>query len=122
MYGRLHYGGGICERRLFLKSLYEQLGDKSKILLRKKVVSIELDGEVGVRVRCGDGSVFEGSVVVGADGIHSRTRGEMQRLAGEMGPKGLVERDLKSMFVESLDLYGTLAVQVPFDVAGHSLK
>jgi 2-polyprenyl-6-methoxyphenol hydroxylase-like FAD-dependent oxidoreductase len=91
MMNRLHYECGICERRNFLKSLYEQLGDKSKILLNKKVIAVELLDE-GVRVRCEDGSVFEGSIVVGADGIHSRVRKEMQRLA----PQGLMDRDLKS--------------------------
>jgi FAD dependent monooxygenase len=95
MVNRLLYECGICERRNFLRSLYEQLEDKSKILLNKKVIAVEL-GEGGVRVRCEDGSVFEGSIVVGADGIHSRVRKEMQRLAGEMGPKGLMDGDLKS--------------------------
>lgn len=93
MMDRLHYECGICERRNFLKSLYEQLEDKSKILLNKKVIAVELlDGEGGVRARCEDGSFFEGSIVVGADGIHSRARKEMQRLA----PQGLMDGDLKS--------------------------
>jgi 2-polyprenyl-6-methoxyphenol hydroxylase-like FAD-dependent oxidoreductase len=65
-------------------------------LLNKKVVGVEVV-EGGVRVRCGDGVVFEGSIVVGADGIHSRVRKEMQRLA----PQGLIDRDLKSRLFDS---------------------
>jgi FAD dependent monooxygenase len=91
---RLHYECGICERRNFLRSLYEQLEDKSKILLNRKVIAVEMLDE-GVRVRCEDGSFFEGSIVVGADGIHSRVRKEMQRLA----PRGLMDGDLKSKWV-----------------------
>jgi Flavin containing amine oxidoreductase len=92
---RLGYQCSICERRRFLGSLYEQLEDKSRILLEKKVVDIK-HGKDGVAVRCQDGSEFRGDLVIGADGIHSRTRVEMQRLAEEMGPKGLMDRDKSS--------------------------
>lgn len=37
--------------------------------------------EDGVAVHCADGSVEHGSVVIGADGVHSRTRQAMQSLA-----------------------------------------
>jgi hypothetical protein len=39
-------------------------------------------------------------LVVGADGIHSRTRVEMQRFAEETGPKGLTNRDKSSKSME----------------------
>ncbi|KAJ2983837.1 hypothetical protein NUW58_g6182 [Xylaria curta] len=39
----------------------------------------------GVQVHLSDGSVEEGSIVVGADGIHSRTRCIMQELAKKTG-------------------------------------
>jgi 2-polyprenyl-6-methoxyphenol hydroxylase-like FAD-dependent oxidoreductase len=78
-----------------LASLYEQLEDKSRILLEKKVVEIKHEGNEVV-VRCQDGSEFRGDLVVGADGIHSRTRVEMQRYAEETGPRGLMDRDKSS--------------------------
>jgi FAD dependent monooxygenase len=78
-----------------LGSLYEQLEDKSTILLEKKVVEI-LHESNGVVVRCQDGSEFRGDLVVGADGIHSRTRTEMQRFAEMTGPKGLMDADKSS--------------------------
>ena len=89
------YQVSICERRMFLGSLYEQLEDKSRILLEKKVVDIKHERD-GVVVRCQDGSEFRGDLVIGADGIHSRTRVEMQRFAEKMGPKGLMDRDKSS--------------------------
>jgi len=88
---RLWYPCGIAERASFLKSLYEQLGDKSKIQLKKKVIDFKLDRDF-VKVRCADGSEFAGSIVVGADGIHSKVREEMQR-AGEASGSGLMAED-----------------------------
>ncbi len=95
MSARLGYQCSICERKKFLRSLYEQLKDKSRICLEKKVTEIRHEGD-GVVVRCKDGSEFKGDLVIGADGIHSRTRVEMQRLAEETGPKGLMNRDKSS--------------------------
>ena len=83
------------ERQKFLFSLYEQLEDKSKILLNKKVVSFKHEKD-SVTVYCEDGSVFIADIVVGADGVHSKTRQEMQRIAKEEGPPGLMDKDKNS--------------------------
>jgi FAD dependent monooxygenase len=82
---------------MFLGSLYEQLEDKSKILLRKKVVGFE-HGEESVTVHCEDGTSFKGDLVIGADGVHSKTRAEMQRIANEKEP-GLMDGDLNREFL-----------------------
>lgn len=42
--------------------------------------------EKGVKATTTDGSEFTGDVIVGGDGIHSRTRSEMWRLAEEKSP------------------------------------
>ncbi|KAK4225581.1 hypothetical protein QBC38DRAFT_530439 [Podospora fimiseda] len=65
-----------------LKSLYETLPDsaKAKILTNKNITSVE-SLDQGVRVTCEDGSVHEGSVVWGADGVHSKTRKLMDEMA-----------------------------------------
>jgi len=78
----------------FLRGLYEQLGDKSKIQLNKKVVGFRHEKDC-VRALCADGTDFEGSVVVGADGIHSKVREEMQK-AGEKAGSLLMKRDEQS--------------------------
>ncbi len=95
--GRLGYQCGICERWKLIESIYEQLDDESKgkVLLNKKVIEIvHFDG--GVTVKCADGSEYRGDIVVGADGIHSRARREMQRYGEETGPPGLMDRDKNS--------------------------
>ncbi|KAF4509317.1 hypothetical protein G6O67_005582 [Ophiocordyceps sinensis] len=69
------------DRQWLLQVLYKQLRHKDKVLVRKRVDSIEqLDD--GVRVWTADGDSVTGDVVVGADGIHSTVRREMRRLAG----------------------------------------
>lgn len=59
--------------------LFDNLGSKSNIHTSRTVAKIDtLPG--GVKVETADGSVFEGDIVIGADGIHSRVLQEMQRL------------------------------------------
>lgn len=53
---------------------------KEKILTDNKVVDIEMKPG-GLTVACADGSTFEGSIVIGADGVHSKTRQLMRTLA-----------------------------------------
>ncbi|GKZ31295.1 hypothetical protein AbraIFM66950_011655 [Aspergillus brasiliensis] len=69
-------------RAHLIQTLYDLLPDKAKTqyLLNKKVSDIELT-DAGVRVTCTDGTSFEGSMVLGADGVHSKTRQLMRRLA-----------------------------------------
>jgi 2-polyprenyl-6-methoxyphenol hydroxylase-like FAD-dependent oxidoreductase len=52
----------------------------------RKLDSIESD-ETGVRVTCADGSTYDGSIVIGADGVHSKTRRNMRELALKEDPK-----------------------------------
>jgi FAD dependent monooxygenase len=93
---RLGYQSGICERRNFLQAIFDQLKDKSKVNLKKKVTNIKHGDDV--TVKCEDGSEFRGDVVIGANGIHSRTRKEMQKYADKTGPPGLMNKDKNSEF------------------------
>lgn len=43
-----------------------------------------------------DGSVFRGDLIVGADGVHSRIRSEMWRLADELYPGMITPQERKS--------------------------
>ncbi|KAL7914936.1 hypothetical protein GGI35DRAFT_435620 [Trichoderma velutinum] len=74
-------------RAEFVQSLYDQLPEevKPKILTGKKVLDIQ-SGEKEVKVVCDDGSIYEGSLVLGADGVHSQTRKIMRKLAVEADP------------------------------------
>ncbi len=58
---------------------------REKVLTGKKLADIEMKPD-GITVTCTDGSVFEGSIVIGADGVHSKTRQLMRTLALETEP------------------------------------
>jgi 2-polyprenyl-6-methoxyphenol hydroxylase-like FAD-dependent oxidoreductase len=68
-----------------LQILYDNLKSKEKVLLNKRVERVDLvDG--GVSVICGDESVYSGTLVVGADGIHSSVRTAMTIIANKLEP------------------------------------
>ncbi|EKV04874.1 Aromatic-ring hydroxylase-like [Penicillium digitatum] len=75
-------------RAQLVETMYETLpaAAKERYLLNKKLDSIESD-ETGVRVTCADGSTYDGSIVIGADGVHSKTRRNMRELALKEDPK-----------------------------------
>ncbi|KAJ5004109.1 FAD-dependent monooxygenase andE [Colletotrichum sp. SAR 10_66] len=66
-------------RQMLLQVLYDNLKQKKKVNPSKRVSKIELS-ENGVTVHTTDGSIYEGDIVVGADGIHSTVRSEMWRI------------------------------------------
>lgn len=51
---------------------------REKVLTGKKATKIE-QNEHSVQVSCSDGSTFHGSIVIGADGIHSQAREELRQ-------------------------------------------
>ncbi|KAI1498028.1 hypothetical protein F5X99DRAFT_342979 [Biscogniauxia marginata] len=77
----------IFHRAHLVEVLYDSLDDtaKSRVFTNKKVVDIT-SGDNGARVRCADGTVYDGTIVVGADGAHSRVRKSMRTLALEESP------------------------------------
>lgn len=78
------HGVGLVtfHRAELIQSLYDNLPEeaKTRYLLNKKVSSIE-SGEQGVKVTTTDGSIYDGSIVIGADGVHSVTRKIIRDLA-----------------------------------------
>lgn len=67
-------------RPLLIQTLLEGLGASSaKIRTGAGIDNIETT-EKGVRVHLSDGRVEEGSIVIGADGVHSKTRDISTRL------------------------------------------
>ena len=72
--------------------MYNQLKHKERILVNKRVVEV-VHGTDTVSVKCADGTLHEGDIVVGADGIHSKVRKEMQRIAHDTNP-GLMDQDV----------------------------
>ncbi|OQD90577.1 hypothetical protein PENANT_c001G05962 [Penicillium antarcticum] len=70
----------FLHRQQLVQALFDNLQDKPKVLTSHTVEKIELVPN-GVVAETTSGSVFTGSIVVGADGVHSRVAQEMQRLA-----------------------------------------
>lgn len=71
----------FMDRQQLLQVLFDGIEDKSKIHTNSECVKIE-ELEDGVQVALKDGSIVRGDVLVGADGVHSRMRDEIWRIAG----------------------------------------
>ncbi|KAF9876991.1 FAD binding domain protein [Colletotrichum karsti] len=82
---RLGYPSIFVDRQMLLHVLYDNLKHKDRILTKKRVSRIGL-AKNGVQVHTEDGSLFEGDIIVGADGIHSTVRKEMWRIGKEESP------------------------------------
>jgi flavin-dependent dehydrogenase len=85
------YGFEFGDRGDYLQTIHSNIKDKSKIHASKCIISVE-PTNAGVTVRCEDGTSYEGDIVVGADGVRSKVRDEMWRLAYTTNP-ALVEQD-----------------------------
>lgn len=81
----------IFHRAQLVEVLYDGLPSeaKARYLLNKKLAHIDSLSH-GVRLTCTDGSEFEGSIVLGADGVHSATRTQMRELALAENPRSEV--------------------------------
>lgn len=70
----------------------------------KTVVSVDhIWGDSIMSVRTRDGSTFYGDLVVGADGVHSKVRREMWRLAELDVPGHITEKEKDGLSVIPLD-------------------
>lgn len=77
---------------MLLQALFENLRFKDRVLTRKRVVRVDtIEGLVHVQTE--EGSRYTGNIVVGADGVHSVVRKEMQRSSLESGPERLFQTD-----------------------------
>ncbi|KAM0210309.1 hypothetical protein ACHAQD_010825 [Fusarium lateritium] len=74
-------------RAHLVKVLYDNLpeGAKSRFLLGKKLSDV-VPTSTGINVTCVDGNSYSGSIVIGADGAHSKTRSIMRRCALQADP------------------------------------
>lgn len=70
----------FVERCYVFQVLYGHIRNKSKVLVNKRVRSVDTSNSDFVSVTTADGSSYTGDIVVGADGVHSTIRQEMARL------------------------------------------
>ncbi|KAL3463733.1 hypothetical protein BJX64DRAFT_276360 [Aspergillus heterothallicus] len=119
VYERFGYGLVFVERQRLLESLYQHLLDKSKIHLNQAVVRIQ-QTKNGVSVSTQDGTAYKGSLVVGADGVHSRVRAEMWRLAEAQSPGSITEREKKTLKAEYACVFGISSAITGLPVGEHA--
>jgi 2-polyprenyl-6-methoxyphenol hydroxylase-like FAD-dependent oxidoreductase len=81
----VHYDTAFLDRSFILRAIANTIKDQSKVLLNKRVRSV-LHTDTGVTVQCEDGSSVSGDILVGCDGVHSKVRSEMWRIADEVEP------------------------------------
>ncbi|KAK7698211.1 hypothetical protein SLS64_012781 [Diaporthe eres] len=67
--------------QMLLKILYDNLKHQDRVLTNKHVVHVDMS-PTGVLVTTEDGSSYSGDILVGGDGVHSKVRQEMWRIAG----------------------------------------
>lgn len=86
------------DRQALLQTLYDSIGDKSRICTSSEVFKVEtLDGSAFATTR--SRAVYHGDIVVGADGVRSRIREEMWRIADVEDPSYPTDQLRKSKYM-----------------------
>ncbi|KEQ90265.1 hypothetical protein AUEXF2481DRAFT_576182 [Aureobasidium subglaciale EXF-2481] len=104
MKSRSGYGFAFSDRQDILQVLYDNIKDKSKIHVGKKLSQVRQHSG-GVTVICEDDTSYTGDILAGADGVNSKARSEMWRLADEVDSE-LVKADKNSLECSYRCLYG----------------
>lgn len=76
----------FLDRQMVLQVLYDNIKDKRKVLTGKRLEKVIEMNEKGVKAITTDGSIYWGDLLIGADGVHSTTRGQMRELAAKLEP------------------------------------
>ncbi|KAJ8110524.1 hypothetical protein OPT61_g6655 [Boeremia exigua] len=102
----------LFDRQSCVAHLYDNLPDQSTVKLNKRVETIQHTDSC-VRVILTDGTVEEGDIVIGADGVHSVVRPQMWEYANDFEPNVVPESDKSALFSEYDALFGAS------DLKGH---
>ncbi|ORY59268.1 uncharacterized protein BCR38DRAFT_351835 [Pseudomassariella vexata] len=87
LYQRAKRPALFVDRHTFFTSLYDGLEDKSEARIRtREGVASFTESDHGVTVITDKGNVIEGSILVGADGVHSGVRTHMAELLQDKNP------------------------------------
>ncbi|GME48263.1 FAD binding domain containing protein [Neofusicoccum parvum] len=111
----------FVDRQAVLQILYDNLKDKSKVMLNKHVTTVAQRAS-GVQVTLRDGSSYVGDILVGADGVHSTVRKEMWRIAESTRPGYIPKSEMTAAVTEYNCIFGIskpthgLPLQTAFNV------
>ena len=94
---RFGYPLAFFDRQKLLEIMHTQYPDQSKILTNQRVAAIRPVGS-RVNVITETGVTYTGDMVVGADGVHSKVRSEMWRIADTVRPGLVTEREKSSRY------------------------
>ncbi|KAI1433776.1 hypothetical protein GGR50DRAFT_463560 [Xylaria sp. CBS 124048] len=87
-----NHGYGLLPmlRSDLIRVLHDKLkGKDTNIQTNAEVLDIELNDDEA-RVHLKNGSIIEGSIIIGADGVHSKTRSVMHRLSHDSSEKHML--------------------------------
>lgn len=98
---RFGYPLAFLDRQRVLRHLGNSLPDSDRLYTGKVVYRLE-DRRDFVRVHAKDGTYFDGDLIVGADGVHSKVRAEMWRLADAHGMMGLEKHSWSRQCLRSM--------------------
>ncbi|KAH7054186.1 hypothetical protein B0J12DRAFT_784266 [Macrophomina phaseolina] len=99
------YNTLVLARYELVRILERYIERKDRLLVNKRLVSIDISDN-GVVAHCEDGLSYEGSIIVGADGVRSTVRQEMWRLADELEPGYISEQEKSGVRCEYACLFG----------------
>ncbi|KAJ4361867.1 hypothetical protein N0V83_010808 [Neocucurbitaria cava] len=102
---RFNYPITFLEREIVLCILYENIQDKSKLKLQKRIAKVD-HNKKEVIVVCEDGTAVSGDVLVGCDGVHSKVRHELWRISHLQEPDAFDPKDKELLFAEYNCLFG----------------
>ncbi|GME31293.1 putative FAD binding domain protein [Neofusicoccum parvum] len=95
----------FIDRQMVLQALYDHLKSKDKVLTNKRVVKVSHQ-DSGVSVTTKDRTVYQGDILVGADGIHSAVRAEMWKIAEQIKPGYILASEHTALPCDYVCMFG----------------
>ncbi|PYI03145.1 FAD binding monooxygenase [Aspergillus sclerotiicarbonarius CBS 121057] len=117
---RFGYPIAFFDRQKLLEILHTQYPEPSNIYTNQRVSEVHRVGD-RVEVVTDSGARYTGDLVVGADGVHSKVRSEMWRMAEELHPGLVTQSEKKSMTTEFCCVFG-ISSMVPGPEVGDQVN